>query len=264
MDVLIPTCDRPAALAVTLTSLLGQDLRLRIVVSDQGDQDARAAPETRAIARVLAVHGHEVVWHRHLPRRGLAEQRDFLLREARAAHALFLDDDVIVVPGALSALQAALIEERCGFVGYGLIGLSFQGDRRPREEVVEYWDGPVTPERVTPGSRAWERHKLHNAANLYHVGRTLTGPRTYRVAWIGGCVLYDVACLRACGGFSFWRELPEHHCGEDVLAQLRVMARFGGCGLLPSRAYHQECPTTVVARDVDAPKVLPVGRAGWE
>jgi hypothetical protein len=34
------------------------------------------------------------------------------------------------------------------------------------------------------------------------------------------------------------------------------MARFGGCGLIPSGAYHQELPTTLPKRDVDAPKVL--------
>lgn len=95
-----------------------------------------------------------------------------------------------------------------------------------------------------------------NAANLHHLAARVLGKRTYRVAWIGGCVLYDVSCLRAVGGFSFWRELPKNHCGEDVLAQLRVMARFGGCGLLPSRAYHQELPTTVAERGVDAAKLL--------
>jgi hypothetical protein len=76
------------------------------------------------------------------------------------------------------------------------------------------------------------------------------------VAWIGGCVLYDVAALRSVGGFDFWEELPAAHAGEDVLAQLRVMARFGGCGLLPSGAYHQELPTTLTERAVDAPFAL--------
>jgi hypothetical protein len=75
-------------------------------------------------------------------------------------------------------------------------------------------------------------------------------------AWIGGCVLYDSARLRAAGGFGFWRELPPEHCGEDVLAQLRVMARFGGCGLIPSGACHQELPTTVPWRRHDAPRLL--------
>lgn len=81
-------------------------------------------------------------------------------------------------------------------------------------------------------------------------------PRLYKLAWAGGCVLYDTAKLRRAGGFEFWRELPGEHCGEDVLAQLRLMARDGGCGLLPSGAYHQELPTTVPQREVDAPRVL--------
>jgi hypothetical protein len=79
----------------------------------------------------------------------------------------------------------------------------------------------------------------------------------YRVAWIGGVVMYDTAALRTAGGFGFWREPPAMHCGEDVLAQLRVMARSGGCGMLPSGAYHLELPTTIGDRRVDTPCVLP-------
>ena len=85
-----------------------------------------------------------------------------------------------------------------------------------------------------------------------------SSPLLYKVAWIGGCVLYDVAKLRAAGGFEFWRELPSSHCGEDVLAQLRVMATHGGCGVLPTGAYHQQLPTTVPDRTTDAPYLLPV------
>jgi hypothetical protein len=73
---------------------------------------------------------------------------------------------------------------------------------------------------------------------------------------VGGCVLYDTSALRDCGGFGFWHELPREHCGEDVLAQLRVMARYGGCGLIPSGAYHLELPTTIPDRRTDAPRVL--------
>ena len=70
--------------------------------------------------------------------------------------------------------------------------------------------------------------------------------------------MYDTEKLRAVGGFGFWRELPENHCGEDVVAQMRVMARYGGCGILPSRVYHKELPTTVSDRRIDAPLVLGV------
>jgi hypothetical protein len=68
--------------------------------------------------------------------------------------------------------------------------------------------------------------------------------------------MYDRAKLCEVGGFGFWRQLPVEHCGEDVLAQQRVMARYGGCGLLPSGVYHQELPTTLKDRRVNAPKVL--------
>jgi hypothetical protein len=80
--------------------------------------------------------------------------------------------------------------------------------------------------------------------------------RCYRVAWVSGCVLFDTAKLRAAGGFDFWRRLPADHCGEEVQAQLKVIERFGGCGIIPSGAYHMELPTTIATREVDAPTVL--------
>lgn len=262
VDVLIPTYRRPAALAVTLACLVGQTFRdFRVVVSDQTEAfDATAAGEVRAVLRVLRARGHAVETHRHLPRRGLAEHRQFLLDRAAAPYALFLDDDVILEPDVLERMVRAIREEGCGFVGCAVIGLSYAGDVRPHEQAIDLWEGPVRPETVRPGTPQWERYRLHNAANLYHVQQRLgvTGAtqRKYRVAWTGGCVLYDAAKLRDVGGFSFWRELPPEHCGEDVLAQLRVMERYGGCGLIPSGVYHQELPTTVPDRRVDAPRVL--------
>lgn len=262
VDVLIPTCERPAALAATLATVASQTLPgLRVVVSDQTEDDAGGiGPEATAVLRLLAARGHEVEVHRHLPRRGLAEHRQFLLSRARARFALFLDDDVLIDPDLVDRLLAAMSVERCGFVGSAVIGLSYLDDVRPHEQDIELWDGRVVPEDVRPGRPEWERHRLHNAANLWHVQRRLgitsAKQRVYKVAWTGGCVLYDVDKLRRVGGYTFWSELPPHHCGEDVLAQLRVMARFGGCGVIPSGAYHQELPTTVPDRDADAPLLL--------
>jgi len=264
VEVLLPTCDRPAALAVTLTALFAQSLSpARVVVSDQGELgEATAAPEVAAVLRLLRARGCTVDVYRHLPRRGLAEQRHFLLEQARAPYVLFLDDDVVLEPDLIARLLGVICEEGCGFVGSAVIGLSYLDDVRPHQQTIEFWDDPVEPERVMPGTRQWQRHQLHNAANLYHLqtrlGLDATRQRLYRVAWIGGCVLFDTDKLRAVGGFGFWRDLPPQHCGEDVLAQLRVMARYGGCGIIPSGAYHQELPTTVTAREVDAPHVLDV------
>jgi len=263
VDVLIPTCNRPAALAVTLTALCAQTWpHLRVVVSDQGDNEALASvPEVAAVLRLLRSQGREVVWHRHLPRRGLAEQRQFLLDQAQAPHVLYLDDDVIIEPDLIERLRRAIDEGGCGFVGSAVLGLSYIDDHRPHQQAIEFWEGRVEPECIRPDGPEWARHHLHSAANLYHVQQRLgldaSSQRLYRVAWIGGCVMYDTAKLRECGGFDFWSRLPDEHCGEDVLAQLRVMARYGGCGLIPSGAYHQELPTTVPRREFDAPRVLP-------
>lgn len=267
VDVLIPTCGRPAALAVTLTSLFAQTRGgLRIVISDQGEvRRADQSAEVAAVLRLLTAKGYEVEMHHHVPRRGLAEQRHFLLAQAKAAYVLFLDDDVVLEPDLVQRLLKAIREQGCGFVGSALIGMSHAGDKRPHQQRIEFWDGPVEPENVTPGSSEWERHHLHSAANLYHVQTKLglrpEDQRLYRVAWVGGCVLFDTEKLRAAGGFDFWDELPAEHCGEDVYAQLRVMARYGGCAVIPSGAYHQELPTTVPHRDVDAPFALLRGGA---
>jgi GT2 family glycosyltransferase len=262
LDVLVPTYRRPAALAVTLTGLTAQTVpRFRVVVSDQTEDGAStAAPEVQAAVRLLRARGRSVELHRHLPRRGLAEHRQFLLDRARARYALFLDDDVICEPDQLARLLAVIEQQRCGFVGAPLIGLSHLDDERPDQQHLEPWDGPVTPETIAPGDARWQRHLLHSAANVWHLQRRLRldpgAPLLYKVAWVGGCVLYDVGKLRAVGGFGFWRQLPAEHAGEDVLAQLRVMAAYGGCGVLPSGAYHQQLPTTVQDRRVDAPRVL--------
>lgn len=267
LDVLIPTYCRPGALAVLLTSLCTQTYRdFRVIISDQSDQDAKAslqAGEVQAALRVLQAHGHVVETHRHLPRRGIAEQRQFLLDQSTAPYMLFLDDDLILEPWVIAKLLQAIQEEGCGFVGSSCIGLSFRDDVRPDQQQIEFWQGRVEPERVESGTPAWERYRLHNAANLYHVqqrlGLTPETMRKYRVAWVAGCILYDASKLREVGGFEFWRELPANHCGEDVLVQLRIMARYGGCGILPSGVYHQELPTTIPDRHIDAPHLLNAG-----
>jgi len=267
VDVLIPTYERPGALAVTLTALGCQTMtNLRVFVSGQSEtQTAIEHPEVVAAARYLEARGNVFEFVHHLPRRGMAEQRQFLLDNAQAPYALFLDDDVICEPDLVERLVQALRRERCGFIGSALIGLSFLNDVRPHEQSIELWDGPVEPELVSPESAEWERHRLHNAANMWHVQNHLGIARedavVYKVAWVGGCVMYDVAKLRSVGGFDFWRLLPPTHVGEDVLAEQRVMAGYGGAAIIPSGAYHQELPTTLLERDIDAPRALTLRRA---
>jgi glycosyltransferase involved in cell wall biosynthesis len=262
IDILIPTYRRPVALAVTLTSLVAQTCRdFRIVISDQTeDSHPVETGEVQAVLRVLRAHGHAIDIHKHLPRRGIAEQRQFLLEQAQGEYSLFLDDDLILEPDVVERMLIAIQEEGCGFVGCAFSGLSYIDDVRPDEQKIEFWDIPVEPEMVKSGTPQWERWRLHNGANIYHIqhrlGLNSDRQRKYRVTWIAACVMYDTTKLRAIDGFSFWRELPPEHCGEDVLVQLRLMARYGGCGLIPAGVYHQELPTTIVDRRVAADSAL--------
>jgi Glycosyl transferase family 2 len=265
LDVLIPTRDRPAELAATLAGLAGQELAepFGVVVSDQSEtipgwQD----PAPGGLVRAMRYRGHPVLLRHHLPRRGIAEQRAFLLRHSQARYVLFLDDDVWLEPGALPRLLTAIGELGCGFVGNAPHGLSYLDDRRPhQQDGYEEWHGPPRPERISPRGPQWARAGVHTAANLAHVTERLRlGPgewRAYKVAWIGACVLFDRAKLLAVGGFDFWPQVPADHQGEDVVAQLRVLARYGGAGVLPSGAYHLESPTTVTERRIECFDLVP-------
>jgi GT2 family glycosyltransferase len=262
LDVLIPTRDRAAALAVTLAGLAAQDdPPFSVIVSDQSSAPVADDPCVAAMVRVLRAQGRRVDVLRHTPPRGMAEQRQFLLSRASADAVLFLDDDVWLEPGCLQRMTTALETLGCGFVGMAVQGLSYLPDHRPDEEsVYEPWQEPVRPESIDRDSPEFARHRLHNAANLAHLAAGLTTDardwRAYKVAWIGGCVLYRTDALLDAGGFSFWRELPPVHVGEDVLAQWRVMARSGGAGVLPSGAVHLELPTTLPDREVEASVVV--------
>lgn len=264
LDVLIPTRNRPAELAVTLSGLAAQEgvPGFGVVVSDQSDGGpAYGHPAAATMVRALRHRNRPVLLTRRLPRRGLAEHRAYLLGQSAARYVLCLDDDVWLEPGTLSRLVTAIGELGCGFVGNAVHGLSYADDVRPESHShYEEWQGRPVPERIRPGTDEWERAAIHSAANLLHVTEKLRLPagtwRAYKVSWIGGCVLYDRAKLVDSGGFEFWRRVHEKHQGEDVAAQLAVLARYGGAGVLPSGAYHLESPTTVTERHVEAWEVV--------
>ncbi len=261
ITVLIPSYNRPSALAVTLTGLCFQHCPdFAVIISDQSDTSVYHDASVQTAIRLLEKKGHPVQQLTNSPRRGLAQQRQFLLDLVKSRYCLYLDDDVLLEPFVIRNMLQAQREEEIGFVGQAVIGLSYRNDYRPEQQAIELWEGPVEPEVVTPQDVSWQRHALHNAANILHIQERLQltpdTQRKYKVAWVGGCVLYDAQKLRETGGFKFWKEVPREHAGEDVLAQLRVMKRYGGCGLIPSGAYHQEAPTTVTNRKFDIPKEL--------
>lgn len=263
LDVLIPTRDRASALAVTLTGLLSQDLSARLVLADQTPGTSSAEqPEIASLIAVMRRHGWEVeVDHRDGVGRGVTEQRQHLLDRAERTYVLMLDDDVLLERWVLRQLIEAMDVLGCGFVGMAHAAASYLDDVRPHElETFELWPGgKVEPERIRKGDPAWERWRLHNAANVQHLLDRLPsgaldarGWVAYKVAWVAGCVLFRADALRGVGGFSFWADLPPNLRGEDVVTQLQVAERTGGAGLLPSGAWHLELPTSIEDRSVDA------------
>lgn len=259
LEVLIPSFERPTELAVTLAGLAAQEAPdFGVIISDQSrGRPSWEHPGVLAMVRTLRAQGHDVELLRHVPARGLAEHRQFLLDNSTASRVLYLDDDVWLEPGALERMASALETLKCGFVGMAPQGLSYLDEPRP-EEVSSFqrWDGTVEPEQIRPGSPEFQRWPLHSAANLAHLSHDLgvadDAWLAYRIAWVGGCVLYNRAALVETGGFNFWQILPANHAGEDVLAQWKIMERFGGAGILPSGAVHLESPTTVPNRSVEA------------
>lgn len=263
VDVLIPTYDRKTGLAVVLASLHAQTFRdFDVIISDQTPDDTSYldSSEIRTLLQALEWRGHRVQVYRHLPHRGMAEQRQFLLEQSRAPYVHYLDDDVLLDPPVMEHMLGVLRSERCGFVGCPATGLSYLRDVRPQQQRIDLWEGPVAPEPFTPETVPWDRHIVNNAANPLHLEQRLCKddrPIRYKVAWVGGAnVLYDRDKLLSIGGFSFWPRLPAQHAGEEVVAQFLLIRYYGGCGILPSGTYHLGLPTTIESRQHNATELF--------
>jgi len=258
VSVLIPTFNRLTALVATLTALTTQDFKdFEVVIADQSDVFIGNDGVIQTLQRIFNLHQTPFKLLQNLPKKGIAQQRQFLLDQSTGSFSLYLDDDIILEPDVLGRMVKALDEEGCGFVGMMPIGLSYLEDFRPHQQQIEFWEEPVKPENIQPKTLEWQRHVVHNAANILHVGQQLNinpeNQQKYKIAWVGGCILYDTQKLRENGGFTFWEQLPEEHCGEEVYIQQKLMQKYGGFGLLPSGGYHLELPTTLVNRETNAP-----------
>lgn len=265
VDVLIPTCGRKIGLAMVLTSLLGQTFTdFDVVIADQtaSTETYLDSNEIRTAVRALEWHGHNVALHSRPLRRGMAEQRQFLLDQSHAPYVQYLDDDVLLEPRVMQRMLDVLRKEDCGFVGCPATGLGYLHDVRPAQQQIEIWEGPVQAEPFAPDNLhlIWDRHKVNNAANPLHLERRLMSngkPIRYKVAWIGGAnVLYNRAKLLSVGGFSFWDRLPPGHAGEEAVVQFLLVRAYGGCGILPSGTYHLGLPTQVPDRGRNATELF--------
>lgn len=250
VDILLTTFNRPSSLAMTLAGIAGQTWTdYRIIIADQSERPVVEDHAVNNLLMILELRGGEVDYHHREPVHGIAEQRDFLLNQAAAPYLLYIDDDVWLEHWVLAELIQVIQREKCGFVGAFPFQPQYRNDIRPHQQVIEFWDTPVYPEALAPGSSEWKRADLHHAANLYHACQRLLKPgekRIYKVAWVASCILYDRDKLNAVGGFEFWPRLPRFHSGEEVLVQNLLLRCWGGCAIAPSGAYSSEMPSTVL------------------
>lgn len=259
VDVLIPTYRRPTGLAIVLACLVGQTFTdFDVIISDQTPEAETylARQEIQTLIEVLRWHGHQVAAHRHFPRRGMAEQRQFLVEQSHAPYIHFIDDDVILDPQVMQRLITVIRAERCGFVGCAAPGLQFLADERPQQQHIELWNGPVVAEPFDTETIPWDRHLINNAANPLHLERKLirgSEVLRYKVAWVGGAnILFDREKLQRVGAFSWWQRLPPEHAGEEVVVQFLLLHEYGGCAILPAGTYHLCLPTAIEDRSRNA------------
>ena len=108
-SVVVPTRDRPGALARCLAALDAQQgIVVEVVVVDDGSAD------TRAVERVVETHGVRLV---RIGGCGPAAARNAGVRAARATVVLLTDDDCVPAPGWAAALAAAVAGRRVVAVG---------------------------------------------------------------------------------------------------------------------------------------------------
>lgn len=265
LDVLIANPLWSPGLPLTLGSLIGQTVRPRkVIIVDAGSRSCREDREVCAALRVLNELGSETESVLNPSVFGIG-QRQALLERTDAPYALFLDHNVVLEPDLIDRLAAALTLQGCGFIGsypnqavdIGTFGE--EGDDLQDAE-FEPWLGTVAPEVVTPGNPAWRRRRIHTNGVQQLICRmmriTRERPLLYRIASCEGCYLADVSKLRAVGGYVPRTE-PPVPWPEDLIAQLRLMARFGGAAIAPSGAWRQG-----EARD-SAPYMEASGEVGW-
>lgn len=137
--------------------------------------------------------------------------------------------------------------EECGFVGTFPAWLSYWDEIRPHPHIVEFWEGPVRPEEVNPGSRNGSVGSC-TGRPICIMSASVFLPENLAATKSPGAprALYDRGKLLEVGGFSFWPRLPRYHSGEEELVQNLLMRCWGGCGIVPSGMYYSEMPSTVL------------------
>jgi hypothetical protein len=152
---------------------------------------------------MLAGQGRRIRTTRHLPRRGLAEHRAVMLAASSAPFSLFCDDDAWLEPGVVGRLHEAIVELGAGWSARPSRPVLPARPPTGRARTVRAVVGPSGARADRARAAGVATLDLHNAANPVHLARRHLRPDerwlAYKIAWVGGCVLYERAVLDAVG-----------------------------------------------------------------
>ena len=204
-------------------------------------------PVVKTLGRVIEERGGAVEWHHRPPLHGIAEQRDFLLRQATAETVLYLDDDVLMEPWVSS-----------GYSRFSKMRGAALWERFPQGCHIATIGDPIS-RRSTSGRIRCYRRLLNWRAGSGSAG-SCTGRRTSITLPIR-CLLDHGGATRSPGSppasstiGASWRPwgllvlaaAAALSLREEVLVQNLLMRRWGGCGMVPSGTYYSQVPTTVL------------------
>ena len=138
-----------------------------------------------------------------------------------------------------------------GFDAYGLLGVRLDSGKRRDDGGISFFTTDSRGEPLDDVSEAGAAIKLRVSNSILKHGQQLPAMPV---------LSYDSTRLlpQTFTGTGF----NQRHYVEDVAAQLAVLERYGGAGVLPSGAYHLESPTTVTEREVEAYEALLAAQDG--
>lgn len=166
LAVAIPTCSRHVedvrigyvleALALQPTSSFYTDFD--VYIWDEGPVPMAANNWARLAADLLVSRGHRLTCLRHTSSRGVAWARRGLLEAVpeRHEHVLLLDDDLLVMPGAIAELlRAADAAGNFGFIQGTKIELDQRRTYHHDINQLTAFDAAATPQRIWFGDSAF-------------------------------------------------------------------------------------------------------------
>jgi glycosyltransferase involved in cell wall biosynthesis len=230
VSVVIPTCDRPAALTRTIRSLLtstGVPEEFVIVDASAGRESANA------VEALFAHSGAPRLILRRAETIGAAAQRNQGVALARCAFILFCDDDIICEPDCIALLWRTIVaDEGLGGVSASIINQSYVRPGAATRFVLS-----LIGEREGEG---YAGRVVGPALAFLPRAEPGVGPHIMPVEWLNlGCTLYRRALLPTPPFDGFF---SGYSVGEDLALSLRV-ARKARLGHVPAaRILHDSQP----------------------